>query len=414
VHANTLLKVLLTTKQVLVQGFAIEAGGLVLFVCPSWRKPRCSGCGGKRSGYDTLPPRDWRHLDFGGVRVTLRYPPRRVNCKRCGVVVERVPWSEVTTSRFTTAFEEAVAFLTQRCDQTSVTELFRIAWATVGSIAERVLARHRSDDPFAGLHHLGVDELSFRKGQRYLTLVTNHATRRIIWAKEGKSAETLQAFFSELGPERCQQIRAVSMDMSQAFIKAVRESLPHAQIVFDRFHVQRLVNDALDATRRAEWNRAKAQGPEAAQEVKGLRWPLLKNPWNLTPTQSARLSSLPRENQRLYRAYLLKEAFAEILDRRQPNVVHDLLTDWLSWASHSKLPAFVKVARTIRLHLDDIVAYVRWRLTNGVVEGLNNKARVLMRRAYGFHSASAAIGMIMLCCSGIVLRPPGTAILQPT
>ena len=123
----------------------------------------------------------------------------------------------------------------------------------------------------------------------------------------------------------------------------------------------------------------------------------LKNPWNLTPTQSQRLSTLQHDNGRLYRAYLLKETFAGILDRHQPNVVTDKLTEWLSWASRSRLPGFVKVARTIRRHLNDIVAYIRWGVTNGIVEGLHNKVRVITRRAYGFHSASALIGMIMLC-----------------
>jgi transposase len=401
-------------KQVVVEGFTIEDGGLVLFVRPSWRKPRCSGCGCCRPGYDTLSARDWRHLDFAGVTVSLRYAPRRVRCPRCGVVVERVPWSAVTTARFTTAFEEAVGFLAQRCDKTSITQMFRIAWVTVGQIIARVLDRHRPDDPLADLRHLGVDELSFRKGHRYLTLVTNHDTRRIIWAREGKTSDTLKAFFAELGPTRCARIAAVSMDMSQAYISAVQESVPQAQIVFDRFHVQQLVNVALDETRREEWQRLRSTDPAAAKHVKGLRWPLLKNPWNLTPKQTERLATLQQDNQRLYRAYLLKESFAAILDRRQPNVVHALLTEWSSWASHSRLPAFVKVARTIRTHLDDIVAYIRLRLTNGVVEGLNNKVRLLTRRAYGFHSASAVIAMIMLCCTGLELKPPETLINQPT
>ena len=150
---------------------------------------------------------------------------------------------------------------------------------------------------------------------------------------------------------------------------------------------------------------------DEADKIKGLRWPLLKNPWNLTPNQGERLSTLQKDNARLYRAYLLKEDFAAILDRRQPNVVKAKLQEWINWASRSRLPAFVKVAKTIREHLDDIVAYVRHRLTNGVVEGLNNKARLLTRRAYGFHSASAAIAMIMLCCTGIELQPVAKTLL---
>ena len=259
---------------------------------------------------------------------------------------------------------------------------------------------------FDGLTAIGIDELSYRKGHRYVTTVTDHCTGRIVWAKEGKNAETLAAFFEELGGERCLAIEAVTMDMSKAYIKAVQEQVPHAQIIFDRFHVQKLVNEALDETRREEWQRLRELGKDEAKKVKGLLWPLRKNPWNLTPKQADRLSTLQQDNERLYRAYLLKESFAAILDRHQPNVAKRKLEDWISWASRSRLPAFVRVARTIRQHLDDIVAYIRWGLTNGVVEGLNNKLRVITHRAYGFHSASALIGMIMLCCTNIWLHPP--------
>jgi len=299
-----------------------------------------------------------------------------------------------------------VGFLVQRCDKTSVSEMFQIAWRTVGRIVERVIQRHRSEDPLDGLTAIGVDEVSYRKGHKYLTTVTNHQTGRIVWAQEGKNAQTLLAFFEELGEERCSAIQFVTIDMSQAYIKAVNLKLPKAQIVFDRFHVQKLVNKALDQTRREEWQRLRTVDQVEAKKIKGLRWSILKNPWNLTPQQSDRLASLPKDNHRLYRSYLLRESFADILDRHQPNVVQRKLEEWLAWASRSRLPEFVKVGRTIRKHLDNIVAYVRWRLTNGIVEGLHNKVRVITHRAYGFHSAGAVIAMIMLCCTHIHIEAP--------
>ena len=409
---TTLLKKLLGIQHLLVTGSALEDGALVIEVRPSWRAPRCSGCKKRRGRYDTLPPRRWRHLDFGGVRVYIRYGLRRVSCCVCGVVAEAVPWCDNTTARFTTPFEEAVGFLVQRCDQTSVQEMFRIAWVTVGQIVERVMQRHRPDDPLDGLMAIGIDELSYRKGHQYVTTVTDQLSGRIVWAAEGKNAATLTSFFAELGAARRAAIAVVTMDMSAAYITVVTQQVPHAQIVFDRFHVQQLVNEALDETRREEWRRLRTVDEQHAKTVKGLRWSLLKNPWNLTPTQSQRLSTLQQDNGRLYRAYLLKETFAGILDRHQPNVVTDRLNEWLSWASRSRLPEFVKVARTIRGHLSDIVAYIRWGVTNGIVEGLHNKVRVITRRAYGFHSASALIGMIMLCCTNIRLRPPRVRLAQ--
>ena len=403
---TTILKKLIGIKQMYVTGLEIEDGALVIDVKPSWRKPRCSCCRKRRGGYDRLKTRRWRHLDFGGVRVYLRYRPGRVYCRECGVLVEQVPWSDTPTSRFTTMFEDAVGYLAQRCDKTSVQEMFRIAWVTVGQIVERVVKRHGEQDPLDGLEAIGIDELSYRKGHKYLTTVTDLIEGRIVWAAKGKNAETLRSFFEELGEERCRDIQVVTMDMSEAFISVVKEKIPHAQLVFDRFHVQKLVNEALDETRRDEWQRLREMSGEEAGKIKGLRWPLLKNPWNLTPVQSERLSTLQQDNQRLYRAYLLKESFAGILDRRQHNVVKEKLKDWLGWASRSRIASFVKVARTIRRHLDDIVSYIRWGITNGFVEGMNNKVRVIARRAYGFHSASALISMIMLCCTDIQLSPP--------
>jgi transposase len=405
VRITSLLKKLLGMKQIVVEGARTEDGALVIAVRPSWRRARCSGCGCKRWCYDDLPPRFWRHLDFGGVEVLLEYGPRRVDCRRCGIVVERVSWAAEATSRFTEDFEDQVSYLAQRCDKTSIGYMFRIAWATVGRIVSRVVKRKRPLKPLADLEYIGVDELSYRKQHHYVTLVTDHRGGQVVWGAEGKSAETLLGFFAELGEEGRAKIKVVTMDMSQAYISAVREALPDAQIVFDRFHVQQLVNTAVDETRRAEWQRLREIDADAAKEIKHTRWALLKNPWNLTPSQEAKLATLQQVNSPLYRAYLLKESFAGILDRRQPAVVKELMESWLSWASRSRLPAFVHVAKTIRQHLDDIVAYIRWRLTNGLIEGLGNKARLATRRAYGFHSATAVIAMIMLCCSGLILQP---------
>jgi len=306
VRTTTLLKELVGIEGLVVTGFGFEDGGLVIDVRPRWRKPRCSGCGKRRSQYDELGARRWRHLDFAGVQVWLRYGPRRVSCKDCGVVAERVPWADKTTSRFTIPFEDTVGFLVQRCDKTSVKETMGIAWETVGKIVERVVSRHGPSDPLDDLTSIGVDELSYRKGHKYVTTVTNLLSGRIVWAKEGKNAETLNAFFEELSEERCLAIEVVAIDMSEAYISAVRQNVPHAQIVFDRFHVQSLVNKALDNTRRQEWQRLREDSTDDASKVKGLRWPVLKNPWNLTPKQSERLSSLPKDNTRLYRGYLLK------------------------------------------------------------------------------------------------------------
>lgn len=406
-RATSLLRMLIGVVGIVVQGLRVEDGSLVVKVRPTGTGARCSGCGVRRPiGSVATEERRWRHLDLAGVMLFLSYDIRRVSCPRCGVVVERVPWSSDVRARFTDDFDDEVGHLAQRCDKTSIETMLGIAWRTVGRCIERVMKRRGRATPLDGLSLVGVDEISYRKHHHYLTLVADHVEGRIVWGKEGRDAATLKAFFDALGEERRKQIKVVSMDMSGAYMNAVRESVPHAQIVFDRFHVQALASKALDETRRELWQELRRDDPEAAQAMKHLRWALLKDPVNLTEAEEAKLSHIQRSNYRLYRGYLLKAQLGDILDRRQVNVVRALLLRWIAWALRSRLPAFVRTAQTIRQYLDEIVAYVRWRVTNGLIEGLNNKARLLTRRAYGFHSADAALAMIMLCCSGIEIPPP--------
>jgi transposase len=274
----------------------------------------------------------------------------------------------------------------------------------VGSIVERIVSERLDAERFEGLRALGVDEFSYRKRHRYVSVVVDHDRRRVVWAARGHSAEVLGAFFEQLGPERCAAIEWVTIDMAGGYRKAIEQWLPHAEIVYDRFHVQRLASDALDEVRRAIVR--ELGGAEAGREVKGMRYVLLKNYGDLSSWERSRLSTVQDTNRRLYRAYLLKETLAQALDYRQPWRARRALKQWLAWASRSKLPPFVKLARTIRKHLEGIVAYIRTRLTNGLVEGLNTKLRMVARRAFGFHSPQALISMLFLHCGGIQLNPP--------
>ena len=399
---NTLLRELLALEYTRVVNCEFDAEGLVIDVAPTWRKPRCSGCGHTCPSYDRARGRRWRHLDVAGMKFVLRYRTRRVDCVRCGVVVEYVPWAEVG-SWFTRPFEDHVGYLAQRSDKTSVSALMRVAWATVGDIIRRVVKRHGSDGLLDGLTHIGVDELSYRRYHEYVTVVVDHVRGHVVWAFKGKNADTLKAFFEELGDQRTGALEAVTIDMSGAYIKAVTEVAPHVQIIFDRFHVQRLAHEALDQVRRAEVRELPT--PAARKPLKGLRWLLHKNPWNLTGLERDKLTALPRANRRLFRAYLLKEALAGILDGKDVIVAERKLGEWTRWAARSQLAPFRRLAATIRTHQAGILAYVRSRLSNGRTEGLNGKTRTITRRSYGLHSASALIALLKLCCSGIRLKP---------
>ena len=403
-RVTTLLRNLIGVSSLVVRGFEWDwADDLVVEVTPRWRRPRCGGCGRKRGGYDRRPRRLWKHLSLGRTTVWLAYAPRRVRCRDCGVRTEQVPWA-AARSRFTEAFEELVAYLSQITDRTKVTELVGIAWATVGDIVERVVERRLDAKRLDGLVRIGIDEFSYRKWHRYVTVVVDHQRRRVVWAGEGRSSESLGRFFELLGPERRAAIETVTIDMAAGYRSAVQTWVPQAEIVYDRFHVQRLAADALDEVRRQLVR--DLQGSEEAKAVKNTRYALLKNPWNLSHTEKGKLAEVQRTNRRLYRGYLLLQTLAQALDYCQPWRAERALRKWLAWASRSKLKPFVKVARTIRKHFQGIMAYIRTRLTNGLVEGLNTKLRMVARRAFGFHSHTALIAMLYLTSGGIKLNPP--------
>jgi transposase len=404
---STLLRRMLDVTAVRVTGVRFFARGeMSVEVQPRWRKPRCGVCGRRAGMYDRRPLRWWRHMVAGRHVVLLAYAPRRVKCRRCGVRTEQVPWG-ASASRFSWDFEEWVAYLAQVTDQTHVHKLTGVAWATVGQIIERVVARRLSPERLANLHRIGVDEFSYRKRHRYITVVVDHDQRRVVWAAEGKGAETLAAFFAELGPERCAAIELVSVDMAGGYGKAINDCLPAAKVIYDRFHVQRLASDALDTVRRSLVRELDAEEDDAAaRAIKKTRWVLLKGWQKLEAEERARLHEVQRTNRPLYRGYLLKETLADALDYRQPARAEKALKSWIAWACRSRLKPFVRVARTLRDHFEGVLAYIRHRLTNGLVEGLNNKLRLVSRRAYGFHSADALIAMLFLNAGGIELSPP--------
>lgn len=400
---NTVARRLLGVIQLFVVGGRFEDKGLVLRVRPSWRKPRCGNCGCRAPGYDQKPARRWRWLPIGRIRVYLEYSLRRVWCPHCLVRTEAVPWAE-QGSWFTKDFEEMVAYMATVTDRTTVCKTLGMSWRAVGGIIERVVEKRLDPSRLDGLKRIGVDEFSYRKRHRYLTTVVDHDRHRVVWAAEGRSSNTLKAFFEALGPERLMQLETATIDMAAGYIKAFEEEASHVQIVFDRFHVQQLASDAVDEVRREQWR--ELQGTDEGKSIKDSRYALLKNPWNLTRDERNKLSEIQRDNAKLYRAYLLKETLAKALDYLQPKRAREALDYWLAWAFRSRLKPFVKAARTIRKHKESILAYIKHRLTNGVVEGFNNKVRTIARRAYGFHSPKPLIAMLYLSCGGISLDPP--------
>jgi transposase len=336
--------------------------------------------------------------------VYLRFELARVKCRRCGPTTQLVPWAD-HGAWHTYDFEELVAYKAQGTDQTRVAKDMRISWSTVGKIVRRVVTRKLGDasELLDGLKHIGVDELSYRKGHEYVTVVVDHDRSCVVWVGEGKSSETLGRFFEALGKERSAALQVVSMDMSQGYKTALALHAPHAEIVFDRFHVQRLAHDALDQVRRSIMRDLK--GTAEAQEIKGSRFALQRSDVNLTPRDHERLASVMETNTPLFRAWMLKTVLASILDGASVPTARAQLEAWMAWATRSKLAPFARVAKAIRAHLEGILAYIRTGFSNGRSEGINGKARVITRRAFGFHSATSLIAMLFLCCSRVPLAP---------
>jgi transposase len=390
-----------------VIGVAFAAEGVIVTVRLRRRRRVCSGCGqvGALAIHDRRVKR-WRHLDLGASRCFIVCELRRFWCRACGAQLEPVPWARPACG-YTRDFEDVVAFLAQQMAKTPIARLFRVAWDTVGDIVARVVADELDERRLDGLVAIGVDEISYRKGQRYLTCVADHASGAIIWARPGRNAATLRAFFTELG-DRKRSIRAVSIDMSAGYEHAIRAALPDAEVCFDGFHVVKLANEAINQVRRADWNAHAKSTTAAGRWLKGVRWTLLKAPEHLTARQAAQLAEVQHANRGLYRAYLLKEELRALYHLPDPELAPAHLDAWLTWASRSQLKPFAKLARTIRHYRDGILAAIRLGLSNARLEGLNSKVRLISHRSFGFHGPDPLIALIHLCAGGIQIDPPFT------
>ena len=384
-------------------------GEVVVSVRPKWReRDRCGVCRRPCPGFDLGEGRRrWRALDLGTTLAFVEADAPRVSCRRHGVVVCAVPWAR-HRSRFTRAFEDQAAWLAVNTSKSAVAELMRVAWRTVGQVCERVAAEaQREVDLLAGLKRIGIDEISHRKGHRYLTVVVDHDSGRLVWAGAGRDRKTVDAFFDQLGKERCKGIELVSCDMASWISGPVAERCPNAERCVDPFHVIQLATDALDEVRREVWNEARRAGQtDRARELKGARFALWKNPGRLTDRQQGKLSMIQQTNKALYRAYLLKEQLRQIY-RLPPKQAIVMLELWLVWARRCRLAPFVKLARTITQQREGIIAAIEHGLSNARVEAINTQIRLITRRAFGFHSPAALIALAMLTLGGLCPPLPG-------
>jgi transposase len=406
VRVTTAFKRLLRLPGASVVDVSFTAEAVIVSVRLRRRRRVCAACGQTGRGLEIHDRRlkRWRHLDLGASRCLIECELRLLRCRSCGVRMEPVPWARPGAAH-TRDFEDVVAWLAQQMAKTPITGLLRIGWDTVGRIVARVTADNLDERRLDGLVCIGVDEISYRRHHRYLTSVADHKTGAIVWCRPGRNSATLQAFFDELGDRR-DSIRAVSIDMSGEYQRAIRDAVPDAEICFDPFHVCCLASRATDQVRRDEWNAHERSHTATGRWVKGTRWSLLKAPERQTIGQLATLYEVQQANRALYRAFLLREELRLLYHLEDAALAPAHLDAWLSWASRSRLKPFVRLARTLRAHRDGILAAIRLGLSNGRLEGLNSKIRLISHRSFGFHSADALIALVYLCCTGIVIELP--------
>ena len=402
---------LLGVERTVVEGVVFDEDDEVVVASVRPRKGaknRCGICERRCPGYDQGEGRRrWRCLDLGWVRTYLEGDAPRVSCPEHGVVVASVPWARHGAGH-SYGFDDQVAWLATHSAKSAVCELMRVTWRTVGAIVTRVVADATAlPDLLDGLRRIGIDEISYKKGHKYLVVVVDHDSGALVWAKAGRDSETVQAFFTELGPQRCAKIRLVSADAADWIASVVEASCPNALRCMDPFHVVAWATKALDEVRRQMWNTARRSGAkDMAVDLKGARFALWKNPEHLTERQANRLAWIATLNEPLYRAYLLKEQLRHIFKLRGAGGIA-MLREWLGWASRSKLAPFVKLAKDLRRHLPAIDAALTHGLTNARVESVNTKIRLLQRVAFGYRNPGALIAMAKLSLSGCCPDLPG-------
>jgi len=350
-------------------------------------KPVCSACHHPASGYDHLAVRCFEFVPFWGFMVLLLYRMRRVDCTTCGVKVEELPWA-TGKHHLTTAYMLFLAHWARKLSWQETAVAFRTSWDKVCQAVEYVVRFGLEHRELGAIAAIGVDEIQYAKGHKYLTLVyqIDQGATRLLWIGKDRTVASFTQFFDLIGKPLADAIHFVCSDMWKPYLRVIRERCVNAVNILDRFHIVAKMNEALDDVRAAEARRLKADGYQPV--LKKTRWCVLKRKANLTTTQRFRLRDLLRYNLKTTRAYLLKEDFQQFWDYTSPTWAAKFLDDWCAQVMRSRLEPMKKVAATLRRHRELVLNYFRARkqFSSGVVEGLNNKAKLTMRKAYGFRT----------------------------
>jgi transposase len=354
-------------------------------------KPVCSGCGNPSPGYDTLPPRKFEFVPLWNIAVFFIYALRRVNCLKCGVKVERVPWADGKNT-LTKPYMQFLAAWAKKLSWKETAVAFRTTWEKVFRSVEWAVEWGLTHRDLSNVQSIGVDEVLWRRGHKYLTVVyqIDSECRRLLWVGKDRTIRTLLLFFRTFGKERSAQLLFVCTDMWKPYLKVIAKKASQAIHVLDRFHIAMHMNKAIDEVRAQESRSLKAKGLEPV--LTHSRWCLLKRPENLTDKQEIKMLDLLRYNLRAVRSYLLKEDFQFFWDYVSPRWAGIFLDRWCTRAMRSRIDPMKKVARMLRSHRELLLNWFRARKTisSGVIEGFNNRLKLTTRKSYGFRTFRAA------------------------
>ncbi|HWN10571.1 MAG TPA: ISL3 family transposase [Pyrinomonadaceae bacterium] len=362
----------------------------------------CPECQRECSIHDCAPERTWRHLDTMQFTTLIRARAPRAHCPEHGVKTVPVPWA-APQGRFTLLFERfAVEVLLASASISQGCELLGIGWDTAQEIMRRGVARGLEQRQLEGLKHLGMDEKSFKRGQSYITLLTDLDQSRVLDVVEERTTAAAGQLWQTLSPEQKQGVEAVAVDMWAPFIQTIEKQVPEADIVHDKFHVSKYLSEAVDKVRRAEHKELMAQGDET---LKGSRQLWLYNPENFSAEQAEEFSALKDLHLKVARAWAAKELFSKFWNYQTQGWARRFFKDWFSWVSRSRLKPVIDVARLLKRHLENLLTYLRHHITNAVTEGLNSKIQSLKSAARGFRNFANYRTRILFFCGKLNLYP---------
>lgn len=400
---NKFIRKILNLKGLMVSGyqFKVRDKTLTLWVKPYKNGCLCPFCHRRCRIIRTMSqPRQWRDIPICGWSVFLLYCPKEIFCPTHDRVQEKIPWAE-SHARITYRFEYIMLVYCQLMTQKAAAKILHIPKSTLSDMLHRVITRLRDGHRIRGLKAIGIDEISYCKGHKYVTIVYDLDRSCVVWVGPGKGRETIDVFFThQLSDYQKKKIKWASCDMSQAYIGAIEDHCPNAKLVLDRFHVVKALNDAVDEVRKEQWRLANTDERKA---IKGLRWLLFKHSSHRSKKDTRILNALSKGNRRIHRAWVLKDEFEQFWEYKAPWAAEKFLKRWITSALKSRLDPIRDFVKTVKKHMHRILPFIGSRITNAIAEGLNRVIKIVKNRASGFRSLPAFIDMIFLTVGDVDL-----------